>query len=151
MKVVSFQNHIYDFGNDHQWPSRDSWIFPRQNESHDPADSTYLQYDSNYDEMQFSATKLQSPDEANSPINFKHSLYSVEFTLNPISVTYQRHHINHWILDTLSDLGGFMLFSYLFFSLFCQQIPYRLYYARVLQDTYRDKFTKFLKGIKIKR
>lgn len=101
--------------------------------------------------MQWTTSKLESPDQENSPLNFKHALYSVEFTLNPISVTYQRHHVNHWVLDTLSDLGGFMLFSYLFFSLFCQQIPYRLYYARVLQDTYRVKFNKYLKGIKIKR
>ena len=82
---------------------------------------------------------------------FPPSLFTLEFSLNPVALVHQQQTFKHWIGDLLADCGGFLVFTTLFFGLFCQGVPLRLYQAQVLRDAYRLKFNKILKGIKLNK
>lgn len=71
--------------------------------------------------------------------------------MNPIYVIHQKIELKHWMLDIIANCGGMIVFSYLFFGFFCQTIPRRLYEAHVIQELYRVKFNKYLKGIKLNK
>jgi|TARA_B110000285_G_C15127071_1_gene620963 hypothetical protein len=75
----------------------------------------------------------------------------LEFALNPVALVHQQQTFKHWIGDLLADCGGFLVFATLFFGLFCQGVPLRLYQAQILRDAYRLKFNKILKGIKLNK
>lgn len=76
------------------------------------------------------------------------SLLLVRFYQNPVSVWHQQQDFKHWILDQCADIGGFLLFCFLLFGTPCVAIQWRLYEARVVQDRYRIKFNKVLRGLK---
>ena len=80
--------------------------------------------------------------------NLGKQLLAVHFYANPVSIWYQRQDFKHWILDQCADIGGFILFTFLLFGTPCVAIQWRLYQARVVQDRYRLKFNKVLRGIK---
>ena len=84
-------------------------------------------------------------------VPFRDLFYTIEFNVNPLSSVYKKQLIQTWILDVLALLGGYVVFCYLFFALFCQTIPRKLYLAEVMASTYRVKFNKFLKGIKLRK
>jgi hypothetical protein len=53
-----------------------------------------------------------------------------------------------WLFDQLADIGGFLIFIGIFFWMPAAAVQNQLYFARILQDSYRVKFNKLLKGIK---
>ena len=94
---------------------------------------------------------LPELDKEFSPIPFTHTFFVVEFEMNPIYIIHQKIELKHWLLDIMANLGGMIVFSYLFFGFFCQTIPRRLYEAHVIREVYRVKFNKFLKGLKLNK
>jgi hypothetical protein len=42
-----------------------------------------------------------------------------------------------------------MVFVYIVFSIFCNTIPKKLYLAEIMAETYRVKFNKILKELKL--
>lgn len=80
--------------------------------------------------------------------NLGRQLLSIRFYSNPVSIWHQRQDFKHWILDQCADIGGFILFAFLLFGTPCVAIQWRLYQARVVQDRYRLKFNKVLRGLK---
>lgn len=80
--------------------------------------------------------------------NLGQQLLSIRLYSNPVSIWHQRQDFKHWILDQCADIGGFILFTFLLFGTPCVAIQWRLYQARVVQDRYRLKFNKVLRGLK---
>jgi hypothetical protein len=131
-----------------EWPSK-SWLF---NNGEDETTKDIKSF--------FVADKESSADTwprsfpnaypGNAP-PFPSSFFTLEFSMNAVKLLHQKQTFKHWIADLLADCGGFLVFAVLFFGVFCQGIPLRLYQAQVMRDAYRLKFNKILKGIKLNK
>lgn len=47
----------------------------------------------------------------------------------------------------MAGIGGFGLFIYFVFAIPAYAMQYKLYYSKLLQDRYRVKFNRLLKGL----
>ena len=148
--VITLRNIVMHKKFNNYWPAT-SWIFaPKMTESFDETNSTILQYDSVAQVELWPTNNLTLPNE-DMTVPFKDLFYTIEFNINPLSSVFKKQLIQTWILDVLALLGGYLVFCYLLFSLFCQTIPRKLYLAEIMASTYRVKFNKFLKGIKLRK
>jgi len=106
---------------EHKWPSI-TWINDKPHEHWDETNNTYIQYKSQI-VTDLWATSLYSSPDPSKPLPFADLIYSLEFRLDPATTFLQKHHISGWLLDLCSELGGFIVFSWLVSSFFCQTIP----------------------------
>lgn len=150
LNSVRLQQHELDLEKQLEYPAK-SWLFNKPKEYHDRTNSTFFTSDKEISTDSWPESVLPEMDPEYSPIPFTHTLFVVEFEMNPIYVIHQQVSLKHWILDVLSSSGGMMVFSYIFFSFFCQTIPKRLYEAHVIREIYRVKFNKLLKGLKLNK
>ena len=115
MSYVRLQLYIVDWMTTFNWPST-SWIFA---DRHQLYSSAHLQYDTELEGDDWPDTALH---DVQTDWEFGDHLFKIQFYLNPISIDVQRQKFKMWILDQLADLGGFLVFAFLFFGLPCAAI-----------------------------
>lgn len=137
VNYVRMQLYLVDWLTTFNWPST-SWIF---GDRHQLYSHYHLQYDKELEGDDWPEAALQ---KGQADWEFGDHLFKIQFYLNPISIDVQRQKFKMWILDQFAALGGFLVFTFLFFGLPCAAIQTELYYAKIMQDSYRMKFNKII-------
>ena len=86
--------------------------------------------------------------ESDEPYPFKATLFRCEFFLNTVAVEYQKQSLIIWELDTIANVGGFIVSAIIFCGIPCIYIQNKLYEAHIMRDSYRMKFNMIMQGFK---
>jgi hypothetical protein len=81
-----------------------------------------LGFEDSYLSDEWPSFTLTNPDLRNSPVPFSDTLIHCQFFLNPISTVWEKQTFSLWILDQLADIGGFIIFAFLFFGYPCWKV-----------------------------